>query len=208
VDSSTPPAVDVPIELSTASGAIYPSRVLDVDGDILRVAAPMNPAEPLQPGAPLEMAWHRARSRVAASATLVGVAGGPVPYWEVRVVGEARRQTRRGFVRSGSGETIQISRPGAGQARIVGVVMDIGEAGVRVRLGICDFEPSEPVVLTFRLGAERLLTTGHVLDVRHLTESGCSDLVVALEPAEPLRRIIVSYVLRRDLEERRLASGG
>jgi hypothetical protein len=203
VDSSDLPAVDVAVDLSIASGATYPSRVTRVDGDILQVAAPVNPAEPPQPGAPLELAWHRGRSRMAASATLVGATGGQFPRWEVRVVSEARRHTRREFVRSGSGETIQISRPGAGQPRVAGVVIDIGEAAARVRLGICDLQPADPVVLTFRLGTERLLTTGHVLDVRHLAESGCSDLVVALEPTEAVRRTIVSYVLRRELEMRR-----
>jgi hypothetical protein len=208
VDSSGLPAVDLHVDLSTVSGVTYPSRVEGVNGDIVRVTAPMNPVELLQPGAPLELAWLRGRSWVAVSASFVGVTGGQFPCWDVRVLGEVRRQTRREFVRSGSGETIQISRPGAGQPRVVGVVMDIGEAGVRVRLGICDFQLADPVVLTFRLGTERLLTAGHVLDVRHLAESGCSDLVIALEPTEAMRRIIVSYVLRRELEERRRSASG
>jgi hypothetical protein len=208
VDSSGLPAVNVSVDLSTASGTTYPSRMEGATGDILQVAAPMNPVELLPPGAPLELAWLRDRGRVAAPATLVGVTEGQIPCWEVRVVGEARRQTRRGYVRSSGGEPIQISRPGAGQPRIEGIVVDIGEAGVRLRLETCDFHPADPVVLTFRLDTERLLATGHVLDVRHLTTSSYSDLVVALEPTEAVRRIIVSHVLRRELEERRRNASG
>jgi hypothetical protein len=144
---------------------------------------------------------------MAAAAEFLGVTGGQFPCWEMRVVGDARRRTRREYVRSGGGEPIRVSRR-AGQPGSEGILMDIGEAGARVRLGPCDFQQADPVVLTFRLGSERLLATGHVLDVRHLTTTPYADVVVTLEPTEAVRRMIVSHVLRRELEERRGAASG
>jgi hypothetical protein len=205
VDLSGLPAINALVDVSLASGATYPSRIEGVAGDLLQVAAPLDQNSPVQPGAALEVAWLRDGGRVAAPARLTGITDDHSPCWEVQVLGDARRQTRRGYVRGGGGEPI-LFRPAGGERTIPpvdGVVIDIGEASVRARLRMCDFERGDLVEVSVNLGGDRPTLTGPVLDVRHMKQTGHFDIIVAFEPDESLCRVIRSYILRRQLEERR-----
>jgi hypothetical protein len=202
VDLSGLPAINSLVDVSLASGATYPSRIEGVTGDLLQVAAPLDAIRSVQPGAALEVAWLRDGGRVAAPAQLTNVTDDHSPCWELRVLGDARRQTRRGYVRGGGGESVLMGRADA-ESSVEGVVIDIGEASVRARLRMCDFQPGDDVDVSVDLNGDLAAVTGSVLDVRQLKETGHFDIIVAFEPTEALRRVIRGYVLRRQLEERR-----
>jgi hypothetical protein len=204
VDLSGLPAINTLVDVSLASGATYPSRIEGVTGDLLQVAAPLVAIRSVQPGVTMEVAWLRDGGRVAAPARLTGVTDDHAPCWEVQVLGDARRQTRRGYVRGGGGEPILMRRDDS-VPPVEGVVIDIGEGSVRARLRLCDFEAGDSVDLSVELGRDRAELAGQVLDIRHLKETGHFDLIVAFEATETLRRVIRGYILRRELEERRRA---
>jgi hypothetical protein len=207
VDASSLPAINTRVDVLLGTGATYPSRVEGVSGDLLQVAAPHDQRGVIAAGAgaAIELAWLRDGGRVAAPALLTAVTDNHPLCWEVRVTGAVRRQTRRGYVRGGGGETIRLAPSSGDGLPVGGMVIDIGEASVRARLRMCDFSRTDTVDVTVELGGgDGVLTlSGRVLEVRQIKDTGHYDIIVAYEPTEAHGRMIRGYVLRRQLQERR-----
>jgi hypothetical protein len=203
VDGSSPLALNDLVDISLASGATYPSRVEGVNGDVLRVAAPLERIDPLRTDDSLELAWLVENDRYAAPARFVGVWVDNTRTWDLRLAGEPRRQNRRGYVRGGSGEPVRLRRTDDGAPPLDGHIIDVGEEGVRARVRACDFQPGEILVVAMLLGADVVEVEGPVLAVRHIVETGYVDVVVQFRTGEVLGRTIRSYILKQQLERRR-----
>jgi hypothetical protein len=203
VDGSSPVALNDLVDISLASGATYPSRVEGVNGDVLRVAAPLERVDPLRTDDSLELAWLVENDRYAAPARFVGVWVDNTRTWDLRLAGEPRRQNRRGYFRGGSGEPIRMRRPDDGAPPLDGHVIDVGEEGVRARVRTCDFQPDEILTVAMLLGPDVVEVEGPVLAVRHIVETGYVDVVVQFRTGESLGRTIRGYILKQQLEQRR-----
>jgi hypothetical protein len=204
VDRTGLPAINTRVDVLLGD-VTYPSRIEDVTGDVLQVVAPLGPGGALTAGAgdAVELAWIHDGGRVAVPARLATATGDHPVHWEVRIIGDVRRQTRRGFMRGGGGERIRFQRAGGAVMPVYGWVMDIGEVSVRARLEMCDYRRSDPVTMTIALADEAVRMHGQVLDVRQVPENGHFDIIVTYEVEETDRRAIRGYILRRQLEERR-----
>ena len=73
MDGSSPLALNDLVDISLASGAVYPSRVEDVNGDVLRVAAVLGSLDGVRLDDSVELAWLLAGDRLAAMACLQGL---------------------------------------------------------------------------------------------------------------------------------------
>ncbi|GAA0897677.1 hypothetical protein Vau01_008310 [Virgisporangium aurantiacum] len=204
VDRSSLPAINTRVDV-LLNGVTYPSRVEDVEGDLLLVVAPMGRRGTLaaSEGDALELAWLHDDARVAAPARLTERTPDRPRYWGVKIVGDVQRNTRRGFVRGGGGERICLQRTDEPGPPVNGYVMDIGEVSVRVRLLECDYRRSQQVMMTITLSEHVVCMPGQVLDVRYVFETEHFDVIVTYEPTEADRRTIRSYIYRRMVEQRR-----
>jgi hypothetical protein len=203
VDGSSPLALNDLVDLALASGATYPSRVEDVNGEVLTVAAVLGSLDGVRVDDTVELAWLLEGDRLAAPAKIVGMANSQTRTWDVRITGEPRRQNRRGYVRGGGGEAVRLRRPDGAGAPLDGYVIDVGEGSVRARVQKCDYEADEPLSVTMQLGADVVAVEGPVIAVRNIVETGYVDVVVSFEAGEALGRIIRSYIMRWQLEQRR-----
>jgi hypothetical protein len=123
--------------------------------------------------------------------------------WRLRIAGEARRQTRRAYVRGGGGELVDLLSADGGTAPASGRIIDLSEGGVRCRTRIGNFVREQRVEAVLRLDADVVKINGRVLFVRRNVETADFDVVVQYETTETVGRLIRSYVLRRQMEERR-----
>ena len=204
VDRSGLPAINTRVDV-LVNGVTYPSRIEDVNDDILLVVAPMGRRGtlPANEGDALELAWLRNDARVAAPARLIERTDERPRYWGVKLVGDVQRHTRRGFVRGGGGERVRVQRTDEPGPTVDGYVMDIGEVSVRIRLLKCDYRRSHQVTMTITLDNTTVTMPGQVLDVRYVFETEHFDVIVTYEPTEADRRTIRSYIYRRMVEQRR-----
>jgi hypothetical protein len=200
----TLPAINTRVDV-LVRGVTYPSRVEDVAGDVLLIVAPMGRHGTLSAndGDALEVAWLLENGRVAAPARVIEKVRDRPRYWQVRLVGDAQRHTRRGFVRGGGGEKVLFQRTDEPGPPVNGYVMDIGEVSVRARFLKCDYRRSNQVDMTITLTDHVVTMPGQVLDVRYVFETEHFDVIVTYEPTEHDRRMIRSYIYRRMVEQRR-----
>jgi hypothetical protein len=203
VDGSSPLALNDLVDISLASGASFPSRVEGVNGDVLRVAAPLERVDPMKTNDSLELAWLVDNDRFAAPVRFVGVWVDNTRTWDVRLAGEPRRQNRRGYVRGGGGEPVRLRRPDDAAPPLDGHVIDVGEEGVRARVRTCDYSPGDVLAVTILLGADVIEVEGPVFGVRPIVETGYVDVVVQFRSGEAFGRTIRGYILKQQLERRR-----
>lgn len=198
------PAINTRVDV-LLRGVTFPSRVEDVHDGVLMVAAPMGPRGTLSAseGDTVELAWLEYDARVAAPARVTGKAEDRPRYWEVKLTGDVRRDTRRGFVRGGGGEKVCFQRTDEPGPPVHGYVMDIGEVSLRARFLKCDYRRSHQVDMTITLADDVVMMPGQVLDVRYVIETDHFDVIVTYEATELDRRMIRSYIMRRMQEQRR-----
>jgi hypothetical protein len=206
VDGSSPLALNDLVDISLASGASYPSRVEGVNGDVVRVAAPLSRVDPLRAEDSLELAWLVDNDRFAVAARFIGVWVDNTRTWDLRLAGEPRRQNRRGFVRGGGGEAVRLRRPDDPAQPLDGHVIDVGEEGVRARVRACDYAAGETLTVTMLLGDDVVEVEGPIFAVRRIVETGYVDVVVQFHAGEQVGRMIRGYILKQQLERRRRAA--
>lgn len=198
------PAINTRVDV-LLRGVTFPSRIEDVHDGVLMVAAPMGPRGTLfaSEGEAVELAWLDHDARVAAPGRVTAKASDHPRYWEVELIGDVRRDTRRGFVRGGGGEKVRFQRTDEPGPPVDGYVMDLGEASLRARFLKCDYRRSHSVDMTITLPNGAVTLPGQVLDVRYVFETEHFDVIVTYEASELDRRAIRSYVMRRMQEQRR-----
>lgn len=196
------------------------SRVEDVDGQMLTVAAPLGKGDLEVPddGAELEVFWTGTRARYVLPVRMMGQTRDRPPRWHLLAVGRATRQTRRSYVRGGGGGPAEIvrtgrveqarndvavsSRSGGSNGPQQGTVIDISEGGVRCRMDSADLIPGDQVRVRVRLGDAALDLNGSVLLVREQSPDGV-DVVVVYQLSESDAQTVRRYVFQWEIAERR-----
>ena len=208
--SSGRPEVNALIELAIFGGESYPSRVEDVNGDRLTVAAPLNLLIGDLPelGRKVTVRWPAGpRGRYALPAKVVELHHEQVATWDVEISGEAEIEQNRRFVRGGGGEQLRVRRNLAPEDPWVdSIVVDISERSIRGRFRDPAIRAGDPVEATFVLDDEVIEVTGSVLRVIDQPEPHISDVVLIFEPDEAQATAIRRYVMRQQLLARARAA--
>jgi len=196
------PSINALVDVVLMDGEAYQSRVEDVNGTRLTVAAPfgVNAADMPRLGTSMELAWVAGDRRLAADVRLCTLSVEQPPRWSLEAIGSIRLQTRRNYVRGGGGEVVEVTLDGMAYA---GRVIDLSEGGVRCRMLEDKFDRDDRVGLRIALESETLPLTGTVLFVRRDFENATFDVIITYETTELIGRSIRGYVLRREMEERR-----
>ncbi|MEV4513577.1 PilZ domain-containing protein [Dactylosporangium sp. NPDC049525] len=200
----TLPAINALVDVVLMDGEAYQSRVEDMTGKRLIVAAPfgVNTADMPKLGSSVELAWVAGDRRQAVDVRLVELSREQPPRWSLEAVGSVRLQTRRNYVRGGGGEGVEVTKDGTA---FRGRVIDLSEGGVRCRLHEDRFDRDDRVDLRIALDEETIAIRGTVLFVRRDPENDAFDVIITYETTELMGRAIRGYVLRREMEERRRA---
>jgi len=67
----------------------------------------------------------------------------------------------------------------------------------------CDYELEEQLMVTMQLGPDVVAVDGSVIAVRNIIETGYVDVIVSFGTGEAQGRIIRSYIMKWQLEQRR-----
>jgi c-di-GMP-binding flagellar brake protein YcgR len=196
------PAINALVDVVLTDGEAYQSRVEDITGKRLTVAAPfgVNGADMPGVGTAMELAWVTGDRRQAVDVRLVELSREQPPRWSLEAIGSIRLQTRRNYVRGGGGEGVEVTLGGTAYA---GRVVDLSEGGVRCRMLEDKFDRDDRVDLRVALETETIALRGTVLFVRRDHENHTFDVIITYETTELVGRTIRGYVLRREMEERR-----
>ncbi|GAA2377535.1 PilZ domain-containing protein [Dactylosporangium salmoneum] len=196
------PAINALVDVVLMDGEAYQSRVEDVSGKRLTVAAPfgVSSADVPKLGASMELAWVAGDRRQAVDVKLVELGREQPPRWLLEAVGSIRLQTRRNYVRGGGGERVEVTMGGTTYS---GRVIDLSEGGVRCRMLEDRFDRDDRVEVRVSLEEQVITLNGSVLFVRRDPEHATYDVIITYETSELIGRAIRGYVLRREMEERR-----
>jgi hypothetical protein len=202
------PAVNELIEVSILGGESHRSRVEDVDGDTVTVAAPLNLKVEDLPGIGdlVTIRWSAgARGRYAAPARIVEFVRGGVPRWITRPTGTVVVEQSRQFVRGGGGEPVVLLRQGQDDTSPVqGHVADLSEGGLRARFTDLEGAVGDTVVVTLTLDGETIDATGQIhRTTRDHGEPGVQ-VVVVLDLPERQAQLVRRYVMKHQLAARRV----
>ena len=206
------PTINSLLEIMTRDGYAYRSRVEDLAGRNLTLAAPIGvrDREPPAPGDQLKLAWVVDGSRMIMSAVLAWLTRDPPPCWHVEMVGAPQRDSRRRHVRGGGGESIRLARTvdGEPEPHLVGRVADLSESSLRCRLPAKEYEAREyaagdAVEVRMVLGNDPLEAVGQVLAIRRTPSLPDVDVVLAYELSETAAQMVRRYLFQRQLAERR-----
>lgn len=182
----------------------FPSRVEDLEGTIVTVAAPIGPDAVAAPaaGTRMQVYWTGAGTRFKVRAAMESKVSGGLPRWRIRALGEPSRDTRRRFVRGGTGSVLvtPACRPGVGPFR--GGIVDLSEGGVRCRLLDCDLLEGEPVDLRLTLDQDEIVCPARVHRVypNQPDEDLSGQVIIVYELLEREARLIRQHVLRWEAE--------
>ena len=117
----------------------------------------------------------------------------------------ARRHNRRRFVRSSSGEPVQLFGvdPAGDGTVVTGVIADIGERSARCVLPVGAYVAGDVVQVRLAVGAGFVETTAEVVSTRRQKDSLGVDVVVAYDLAEQEAGTIRRHVFEQQQAERR-----
>jgi hypothetical protein len=200
--------VDLPVlnglvEVSVGREYSYPSRVEDLDRGVYTVAAPIDAPKVPPLGAGMHLTWLHDGNRYAAPVRVVGFTKAQPPSWQLRLDGEARRETRRNFVRGGGGERLQLWWDGG--SRCDGVIVNLSEGGVRCRLATAEAAPDDRVTVRLLLGDEVVEAAALVLSVRAVPDADQFEVVATYQLDEQRSQTVRRYVLQWQMLQRRRA---
>ncbi len=211
------PGINSLVDVRIPDGREFASRVEDINGDALTLAAPFGAGvEPPELGTTMEMCWTSQRGRHIVATRLAEIKRGMLSSWVVQLDGEIHLLQRRKFVRGGGGEPIQVHLTAEQEAGVLaGRVVDISEGGLRCWLDSgklsCDFAGGETVTAVVGLEGDQIAIHGEVLRVSaEPAQPGKAkqplEIVIVFELPEDTAGIVRRYVLHSQLLARRLAA--
>jgi hypothetical protein len=191
-----------------SEGVNYRSRLEEVDGTTLSLAAPLETTGPdvPRPGQQLDVFWALSRARVIVPCRLIEVVESAPYRWILESIGPPRRSNRREYVRGGGGGPVRLA---AGEDEsVVGRLLDISEGGLRCWL------PEAPPIGTggkmqasVPLGRNDVEVNGAVLSVREAYDEPGQHLILKFQAGERIARVIRQHVFSWEIEERRRFDG-
>ncbi|BEL03205.1 hypothetical protein Q0Z83_013960 [Actinoplanes sichuanensis] len=198
------PPVGTPVFLTADAEATYRSRLEEVDGMQIAVAAPLETTDriTLQPGQKLDLFWAQPRSRAVLPCRLVSAGDDASSRWVLEAVGAPAISNRRQFVRGGGGGALHLMADEQGPlgARL----LDISEGGLR-----CWTEHAVQAAVNDRIQAAVSLHGGKVeIDgvvhaVRDAWDMPGYNVVMRFQAEEPLAQSIRQHIFAAEIAERR-----
>lgn len=196
------PRINSLVELVLEDDSPHASRVEDLDGQMLSVAAPVGVGR-VEPGASVTVRWVGERGVYSAPATLAGTVRDRIALWTLRTVGMVEFGTRRSAVRVPVNLPVRVLDPETDRCWN-GRMADLSEGGFRFHL--VDRPPPSAlrVRADFDLDGEQIRVEGQVL--RTITGRGDqeSEAVVVYSSEESVARLIRRYVMHRQILARRV----
>jgi hypothetical protein len=186
-----------------AEGVDEPSRVEDVEDDIVWVAVPTDGSMLLHRHGEdsLAIQWIAPRGRFTQPVRFLGAEMRSIPTWRLQMVGEPTIEQLREFVRVDAAvpiSTTTVPEEGGEPVTISGTTVDLSEGGVRCMLVTPGLTADSEVVVHLSLGTHDIDVPARVLrSVRGL--HGRSEVVFVFERsnhADELRRFVFAQQVR------------
>lgn len=180
-----------------------PSRVEDVDGDVVWVAVPTAGTVLLNRHGEdsLALQWIAPRGRFTQPVRYLGPEIRSIPTWRLERVGEPTIEQLREFVRVDAAIPVNVVVPGqdGGEAvTLTGLTVDISEGGVRCMLTTPGIPADTEVMAHLSLGTEDVAIPGRVLrSVRGL--AGRSEVVLVFlsnSHSDAVRRFVFAQQVK------------
>lgn len=195
--SFTSPGINERVEISVKRGGTYRSRVEDLDGALLTLAAPLDLLVTDVPDAGLELTvrWIAGeRGRYAADAVVNRVVHGHVSTWVVEITSRPEIEQNREYVRGGGGEPVELTVGEAGEPHR-GEVIDVSERSVKAVFKRVDIAPGSEVSLRLMLEDEQMTLRGHVYRVVDQAATSEVQVVLMLDADETQAQAIRRHVM-------------
>ena len=109
------PAINTLLQVRVAEDTSFSSRLEGAEGELLMVSAPVGSGDLEIPadGWEMEVTWTGNRTRFKVAVEMAGYTKEWPPRWQLKVVGEPERDTRRRYVRGGGGGPVSIRKAGS-----------------------------------------------------------------------------------------------
>jgi c-di-GMP-binding flagellar brake protein YcgR len=133
-----PPAINSLLYVVFDDDIGFPTRVEDLDGPVMTIAAPIGRGdlEIPAPGSELQVVWTASRTRYMWPVEMLSRTKGRLNRWNLRGIGQPMRHNRRRYVRGeASGPVTVITTGRKAQAKeFNGYLVDVCEGGARCRM--------------------------------------------------------------------------
>ncbi len=189
-------------------GAEHPTRVEDVDGDFVTVAAPVAPhtdlVRPLGPEEGFFLGWVMDRGAMEVPVALKAHELEPIPTWRLHQIGDPTETQRRKFVRLDIQVETKVGFRSGAPAEVI-TTGDLSEGGMRFHVTKWVADPGgEPLPVSLQLGEKTLELTGQVawwgdLDAGETRSVGLRFVGIMPSEADAIR----SFVFAAQIERRR-----
>ncbi|MFC4068624.1 PilZ domain-containing protein [Actinoplanes subglobosus] len=202
------PPVGTPVFLAADAESSYRSRLEEVDGTQITVAAPLETTDriTLQPGQKLELFWAQSRARAVVPCQLVSTGDDASSRWLLKALGAPVSSNRRQFVRGGGGGALHLLAEE--QDPLGARLLDISEGGLR-----CWTEHAVQAAVNDRIQAAVSLHGGQVeIDgvvhaVRDAWDMPGYNVVMRFQAEEALAQSIRQHIFAAEIAERRRGQG-
>ncbi|GGS86473.1 hypothetical protein GCM10010156_51260 [Planobispora rosea] len=201
------PGINALVELSLSDGRSYPTRVEDVDGFVVKVAAPRGAGDIDVPalGTEVSLHWTGPRGLYTAPGVLTSIERDRVSLWSIEADGSVDYYSRRTAVRVTAGEPIRLLDLTTGSEVFHGRFVDISERGVRCHGAAAGLSAEQPLMVKMVLDNHLLALEGSVLTVSD-HEGEDVTTVVIYDPPEAQAQVIRRYVLNAQIRARKAAA--
>ncbi|MBG0833330.1 PilZ domain-containing protein [Planomonospora sp. ID67723] len=203
------PDVNALVEIALPDGRVYPTRVEDTDGLMLKVAAPRGAGDIDVPelGTEVAVRWTGPRGLYTAPGTFTALERSRVSLWTIEAEGSVDYFSRRNAVRVSAGEPIRLLDLDGGEEVFHGRFIDISERGVRCRGTAAGVSSEQTVLVKMVLENNLLAVEGDVLTTTRSSGEGVT-VVVVYDPPEAQAKLIRRYVMNAQIRARKAATDG
>jgi hypothetical protein len=198
------PRVGTQMYMAHNEGVNYRSRLEEVDGQKLSLAAPLETAgdDVPKPGHQVDVYWALPRTRVILPCRLIQIVDSAPARWILEPVGTPRQSNRREYVRGGGGGPVRLADPA--DETFVGRLLDISEGGLRAWVARKpQVNHGETMLASVPLGKHEVEVEGAILSVRDAYDEPGHHMILTFQPGEQVARMIRQHVFAWEIAERR-----
>jgi hypothetical protein len=201
------PDVNALVEIALPDGRVYPTRVEDAEGLLIKVAAPRGAGDIDVPelGTEVAVRWTGPRGIYTAPGTLTALERSRVSVWAIEAEGSVDYFSRRHAVRVSAGEPIRLLDLDSGAEVFHGRFIDISERGIRCRGTAAGIFAEQLVRVKMVLDNHLLVVEGTVLTVTEPAGEGIV-VVVIYDPPESHAQLIRRYVMNMQIRARKVSA--
>jgi len=188
------------------------SRIEDVSGGVLTIAAPIGAGDVHVPDEDQQLTvfWAGIRTRYLLGVRLIGQTRQTPPRWHLQAAGKPTRNTRRNFVRGGGGYPVEIAPDSAGTRDLwlEGTTVDVSEGGMCcvVPLGLDtpadQLAPDGHLLARMSVAGQTVKIPANVITTRPAAEGGLQ-VVVGWEAPDSDAQAIRRHIFQWEVSERR-----